>query len=329
MNILQCYFENQPEFQKKKEEHSEIYSKIDVYDIINIDEVPDDYIIEFYCEYKYLDNKGKEQIAKTFHRRNVLDLFKILENCISPIKVSYSHGEGAYEYDTFNDACDPINKYEFSKQQIEYIRQKRKKILCNPLLQAVINKFASIDEKELQKTIKEFNISCSDLLLNAIYCPESANKNSFMLKIVENCKSIEPRLILYSAEEDINYKVFNVMIKKVSKEILSRLLNEKGETLLDIVQVNPTDNNEKYDIDDIIVVAPLIFTAVVDRNLKPEDRYKLVKKLINNGVNLNVKFKGYSPLFMAEYTYTAPDPKDKSPDYDKMIIELLKASDAE
>ena len=324
MNVLQCYFENQPEFQKKKEEHSEIYKQIDVYDIININEVPDDYIIEFYCEYKYLNDKGKEQVAKTFHRRNVLDLFSILENCISPIKVSYSHGEGAYEYDTFNDACDPINKYEFSKQQIEYIRQKRKKILCNPLLQAVINRFASIPEDK----IKEYEMDCNNLLLNAIYCPESPNKNNFMLEIIKLCKSIEPRLILYSAEEDINYKVFNAMVKKVFKDTLSNLLNEKGETRLYIIQVNPTDNNEKYDINDITVVAPLIFTAVVDRIISPEDRYKLVKKLINNGVNVNVKFKGYSPLFMAEYTYTAPDPRYKGEDYGKMIIDLLKENGA-
>lgn len=321
---LNCYFENQPEFQQQKKNNLKLYSQINIYDAINIDEVPDEYIIEFYCEYK----NSKGHITQTFHRRNVLDLFSILEHCISPITVSYSHGEGAYEYDTFNDACDPVSKYEFSKQQIEYIRQRRKEILCNPLLKAVINRFASIGEKELQKTIKDFDISCSNLLLNAIYCPESNNKNSFMLKIIETCKNIEPRLILYSAEEDINYKVFNAMIKKISKETLSRLLNEKGETLLDIVQVNPTENNKNYDIDDIMVVAPLIFTAVVNRDISPKDRYKLVKKLINNGVNVNVKFKGYSPLFMAIYTYTAPDSKDEEPDYDKMIIDLLEANGA-
>lgn len=315
---LKCYFENEDEYVNAKKENPEKYKDIISYDTINLDKVSDNVAIEFYCD------------DKNFHRRNILDLFSIIENCITPIKVSYQHDDGEYTYNTYSDSCDPINKYEFTKEQVNYIRQRRKEILCSPLLQALINRFSSISSEILQEQIKKFNMNCSELLLASIYCPKSANKNSFMLEIIKTCDNLNPRLLLYSAEEDINYNVFNAMVKKIDKKILSTLLNEKGETIIDTVNNNPTDNNKNYDLDDIMVVAPLIFTAIVSTNLIPKERYNLVKKLINNGANLNIKLKEYTPLNMATQIYNnrSPSNNDNSIDYQKMIIDLLKANGA-
>jgi len=315
MSKIKCYFDNEPEYAKAMVEYEEKYKSRVVFDITE-DTVPAYSSIKFYC-----DNK-------IFHERNVQDLFSIIENCITDIDVSYVQPDGSeYSYITFSDSCDPINKYEFTKNQIEYIRQKRKSILCNPIIQAVINRWHSILEEGLEK-IKELNIDCSDLLLGAIYCPDSKNKNDFMLAVIKMCETIEKRLILYAGEEDLNFKVFNKLLEKISHEDISNLLNERGETILDIVGKSETNNNKQYKLDDIKTVSPLLFTAIVTQSLKSSDRFNLVKKLVNNGANVNMKLKGYSPLRMAVAIYTPSDSNDESIDYSLEIIKLLKENGA-
>jgi len=309
---IKCYFDNEPEFTKAVIEYEEKFKNKVVFDVTE-DTVPDYTSIKFYC-----DNK-------IFHERNVLDLFSIIENCITDIKVVYRQEDGSeYSYITFSDSCDPINKYEFTKSQIEYIRQKRKNILCNNIIKGIINRFGIISEER----IKESKIDCSVLLLMAIYCPDDRKRNNFMLDVIKICKTIDKRLILYAGEEDLNFKVFNKLLEKIPHEDISGLLNERGETILDIIDNSETDNNKEYELDDIKSVVPLLFTAIVTRSLKALDRFNLVKKLINNGANVNMKLYDFSPLEVADKVYTPSDPNDKSIDYSLEITKLLKENGA-
>jgi len=319
MSELFCYFENEPEFKSAKRRYPKEYEKEKIlYDTTNIDQVLPEYAIEFYCS-------DEEGIIIHFHKRNVLDLFSIIESCIKPIEVVYNDESGiSFSKLTYSDSCDPINKYEFSNDQIEYIREKRKLVLCNKLIIGLISEYNFITEKQLSEQILKSDMDCEQMLLSAIYCKNidkffTKNKNSFMLSLLKICKTFNKHLLLYAAEEDLDYIVFNEMRKKFDNTNISHLFNEKGYTIFHIINQNPTENNKKYDLSNIKEIAPLLFSAVLTKELIFKERYNVIKKLITNGTDINMPFKEHTVVKMLIGLYN----EDKLSEEFLKIIELL------
>ncbi len=283
MTDLKCFFENEPEYKgilSTVNPASIKFLKRSKYEASG-EEIPESARIRFYCN------------DKTFHERNVVDLFNIILNCVSDINIDYGIDEETglqMGYATQSQACDPINRYEFTKSQINYIREKRKEILCNNLIKETIKNYKKIGIEKLTKTIKDYQINCSDLILGAIYCFIVPFRNDFIIDLLKTCKVVDKNLLIFAVEECLDSVVVDELIKKSPESL--HLFNERGEGIPEIIKKLGITN--RYNIKNIDFRTPLFIKAVL------RNQIELVKKLINNGANVNMQLRGVPILKYAQ-----------------------------
>lgn len=320
---LRCYLENEPEYKQK---YNEITLKNDnkkflnrnIFDATNIATVKNKQNeLYFYCT------------NNSFYSRNILDFFDIIIDCINGIKTLYeSETDESPELSviTFKKACDPLTRFIFNKEQIQYIRSKRRRILCQTDIKKYIENYDSkrdkqylefiidpdekinelnkIQEKiinkqnitEEDKRLYEFTqnkkkfvkLNCDNIILCALYC-QNINinkKDEFILDLLDLEKNIDPKLLIYAVEEQNSPKIVNKMIEKLNKRVIEKLFNEKGETLDLIAPLN-----HQYNFNGISFARSLLFIIANDYSIPLKERKKAIQNLLNNGADINLTDK--------------------------------------
>ena len=282
---MECYFENTNEFKKLQSQITETNE----YDTLNIDKVPKELQIKFICKNN----------PKVLHIRNVNDLFYIIINSVSNIKVDYGEQEVAgetvrYGYDTQSQARDPIINYEFTKKQINYIREQRKDLLCSNDVKNIIKNYSSLDKDKVKTFIESHKVNCNELIINSIYC-KSEKKNNFIWDLLQICKTIDKYTLIFAVEQGLSPQIVEFLLRFYKNHAQScggvNIMNEKGENVYNISKQNGTFIKYKNIFKKFKFKTPLILRS---------DEYKLIIKLINNGVNINITNKSKtSPLLLA------------------------------
>ena len=269
---MNCFFQETDEFNKLKPSITSTNS----FDVINGEKVPEQFKIEFICSNN----------PKVLQVRNVNDLFYIILNSISNIKVSYieTHGDSddesaprhEYAYETQSAARDPIINYDFTREQIEYIRQYRKSVMCNNTVRKIIVNYSNLSKDKVKDYIKEHKINCSELIIQSMYC-KNEKKNEFIWDLLQICKTIDKYTLIFAVKEGLDEKIVEFLLEFYDKNEKTcggvNIMDEMGNNVYNLIENRQYDKlYKKYDFND-----QLIFRT---------NDEKLWEKLYKNGLNL-------------------------------------------
>jgi hypothetical protein len=273
---MECYFEGESGYDAYFISHT--IPKITY--SLDDEKIPKEYQIKFIC------NNDKKP-----HVRNVFDLFEGIWNTIRNNK-KYDIDGNVYDYYNIVAKDIYLNNFKYNSEQVEIIRNKRKLALCNDIIKKIIKGYGGIQYSNLVKHIEINNINCNQAILAAIYCNVNKdNQNKFILDLLENCQKIDENLLLFAVEENLDEVVVNELIR-LNKNYMN-LINERGETVIDIIQ--RTKNNKEYHIEKNPNYVPLFIKSICNVDMP------MVRKLIINGADINMRFneQEFTPLMMA------------------------------
>ena len=263
---MKCYFDNTKYF---KDNLSKV-KEIDEYDTLELDKVPEQFKISFIC-----DNNPSVK-----HVRNVNDLYYIIINSISNIKTVYETIEDeegrTFELgvDSITNAIDPILKYQFTKEDIEYIRNRRKQLMCNKQLSEIINIYSSLKKDEMKVYLEKYKVNCADLIIQSIYC-SNKNKNNFIFDLLKICKTIDKYTLIFAVEEQLNSNIIEFLLNFYEKNARTcggiNIMNERGENVYNIMERMKTISKYKSILKNRRFNPPLY-----QKNIKDKLKYNLI-----------------------------------------------------
>lgn len=298
MTTVKCYLENEKEFKEalalnpnlitkikswffKKRENpniTKIKENIVKYDLVNGDDIPDNLAIEMYCS------------NNTLHRRNINDLYNIILNSVDNVRVSYIETVGEnqfvdYGYNTQTAAVDPYIKYKFTRPQIQYIKNKRKKVMCNKIINDVIKKYNKpngISKSQIKEKFDNFEINCDEIIISAIYCPKSIERYTLISDLLDLCNNLDKYTLIFALEENLDDNIIKKIVEKYKKLNMDiNVINEMGRNASAIAK-----NKNRY-VSALYGLRPF--------ELSPKT-FELAEKLIINGVDPNYIFPSNKTL---------------------------------